>query len=226
MTIESLPILYSFRRCPYAMRARLAIAAAGLQVQLREVVLRNKPAHLLEISPKGTVPVLMVSEHTVIEQSIDIMYWALEQSDPEQLLPSNRVELVGLIEANDGSFKTHLDRYKYPPRYTEEHNGLSADAFVALHRQKGAQHLMDLEHRLAQHDFLLGSTLSMADLALAPFVRQFAHTDLDWFKAQDWPHLWQWLQRFLSSKRFAQIMHKYPPWQEHGQPTLFPPCQN
>lgn len=226
MTIESLPILYSFRRCPYAMRARLAIAAAGLQVQLREVVLRNKPAHLLEISPKGTVPVLMVSEHTVIEQSIDIMYWALEQSDPEQLLPSNRVELVGLIEANDGSFKTHLDRYKYPPRYTEEHNGLSADAFAALHRQKGAQHLMDLEHRLAQHDFLLGSTLSMADLALAPFVRQFAHTDLDWFKTQDWPHLWQWLQRFLSSKRFAQIMHKYPPWQEHDQPTLFPPCQN
>lgn len=208
------------------MRARLAIAAAGLQVQLREIVLRNKPAHLLEISPKGTVPVLMVSEYSVLEQSIDIMYWALEQSDPEQLLPSDRVVLTRLIQANDGPFKTHLDRYKYPPRYTEEHNGLSADAFAAQHRQKGAQYLMDLEHRLTQHDFLLGTTLSMADLALAPFVRQFAHTDLDWFKAQDWPHLWQWLQRFLSSERFARIMHKYPPWQEHDALTLFPPGSN
>lgn len=208
------------------MRARLAIAAAGLQVQLREIVLRNKPAHLLEISPKGTVPVLMVSEHSVLEQSLDIMYWALEQSDPEQLLPSDRVVLTRLIQANDGPFKTHLDRYKYPPRYTEEYNGLSADAFAAQHRQKGAQYLMDLEHRLTQHDFLLGTTLSMADLALAPFVRQFAHTDLDWFKAQDWPHLWQWLQRFLSSERFARIMHKYPPWQEHDALTLFPPGSN
>lgn len=205
------------------MRARLAIAAAGLQVQLREIVLRNKPAHLLAISPKGTVPVLMVSEHHVIEQSLDIMYWALGQSDPQRLLPSDTAVLTALIEANDGPFKTHLDRYKYPPRYPEEHGDLSPEAFSALHRQKGAQYLLNLEQRLAQHDYLLGSTLSMADFALAPFVRQFAHTDLDWFKAQDWPHLWQWLQGFLNSKPFAQVMHKYPTWQEQDEVTLFPP---
>ncbi len=223
--MASLPILYSFRRCPYAMRARLALAAAGCTVQLREVVLRQKPPHLLEISPKGTVPVLFLADQTVLEQSLDIMHWALRQSDPEGLVPTGPVyeQLTQLIAINDGAFKACLDRYKYPPRYTHEHGELSPEQFAQQQRAAGAQHLLALEQRLAQHAFLLGPNISLADLAIAPFVRQFAHTDLDWFQQQNWPHLLRWLQQFLASPRFAQIMHKYPPWQENDEPTLFPP---
>lgn len=224
ITMASLPILYSFRRCPYAMRARLALASAGCAVQLREVVLRQKPAHLLEISPKGTVPVLLLADQTVLEQSLDIMQWALAQADPENLVPTGSalVQLEQLITTNDGAFKASLDRYKYPPRYTQEHGELNPEQFAQQHRSAGAQHLLVLEQRLAQHEFLLGSELSMADLAIAPFVRQFAHTDLDWFQQQNWPHLLRWLQRFLASSRFAQVMHKYPPWQPDDEITLFP----
>lgn len=225
MTQESLPILYSFRRCPYAMRARLALAGAGCTVQLREIVLRQKPAHLLHISPKGTVPVLLLSDQTVIEQSLDIMYWALQQADPDHLLPtgSERREMEQLIAVNDGAFKACLDRYKYPPRYAEEHGTLSPQKFGQLHRDQGAEYLKQLEQRLAQQPFLLGQQLTMADLAIAPFVRQFAHTDIDWFQQQDWPQVWRWLQDFLQSTRFAKIMHKYEPWKEGDAITLFPP---
>lgn len=225
MTKVSLPILYSFRRCPYAMRARLALAAAGCTVQLREIILRQKPKHLLQISPKGTVPVLLLPDQSVIEQSLDIMYWALEQSDPENLLPigAARQDMDQLIALNDGAFKACLDRYKYPPRYIDEHGVLNTNDFALWHRDQGAAHLMRLEQRLAQQPFLLGQQPSMADLAIAPFVRQFAHTDLDWFAHHNWPHLWQWLQRFLASTRFARIMHKYEVWQEHDPITLFPP---
>lgn len=225
MTTENIAILYSFRRCPYAMRARLALEASGCIVQLREIVLRAKPVHMLEISPKGTVPVLLLPDQTVLEQSLDIMYWALRQADPEQLLPSGAADeqMQQLIALNDGPFKAALDRYKYPPRYTDEHHELSPEQFAQQQRDQGAQHLLLLDQRLAQQPFLLGAQLSMADLAIAPFVRQFAHTDLEWFQQQNWPHVWQWLQRFLASERFARIMHKYDAWQSDDPVILFPP---
>lgn len=207
------------------MRARLAIAAAGLQVQLREIVLRNKPSHMLEISPKGTVPVLQLSDGTVLQESLDIMFWALQQSDPNGLLPTDQEQLSllhDLLAINDGVFKQGLDRYKYPPRYTDEHAGHSPEQFGALHRDAAAKHLYALNQRLAQQSYLLGPQLTMADLAIAPFVRQYAHTDLDWFQAQDWSHLITWLQRFLDLDRFMMIMKKQPPWADGDEPLLFP----
>lgn len=226
----ALPILYSFRRCPYAMRARLALAASGLDVVLREIVLRYKPAAMLEISPKGTVPVLLLPQGEVLEQSLDIVFWALGQSDPAQLLPAEAAQLERmqrLIATNDGAFKHGLDRYKYPPRYTDEHGALSAEQFAAKHRDAAAQALLiPLNQQLSEHKspYLFGTQLSVADIAIAPFVRQYAHTNLDWFQAQDWPHLAGWLQRFLDSARFQQIMQKYPPWQDGDEITLFPPA--
>ena len=208
------------------MRARLALAAAGLTVELREIVLRHKPAHMLAVSPKGTVPVMLLPNGTVIEQSLEIVFWALEQSDPQQLLPANTDQLdtaQQLISLNDGVFKQGLDRYKYPPRYLDEHEGLAPEQFAAHHRDAAAKILLDLNQRLTQQPYLLGATLSVADIAIAPFVRQYAHTDLAWFKAQDWPHLMIWLQRFLDSAHFAQIMHKYTPWQEGDEVISFPP---
>lgn len=225
MMIDTLPILYSFRRCPYAMRARLAIAASGVQVQLREVVLRQKPAHLLEISPKGTVPVLLLTDQTVLEQSLDIMWWALDHSDPEQLLPKGAKleQTQQLIVINDGVFKAALDRYKYPPRYIAEYAELTPELFAQHHQTVGAKYLWELDQRLSKHDYLMGATLGMADLAIAPFVRQYAHTDIDWFNQQGWTHLQQWLRRFLESARFARIMHKYSPWEEDVPSVIFPP---
>lgn len=208
------------------MRARLALAASGQCVELREIVLRNKPEHMLQISPKGTVPVLLLASGDVVDESLDIMYWALQQSDPQQLLPSTDELLqqtVVLIAANDEVFKRHLDRYKYPPRYTEEHQGLTPEQFAAKHRDQAAQILLALDARLAEHAYLLGDQISLADIAIAPFIRQYAHTNLDWFLQQSWPYLLDWLQRFLDSDRFNQIMHKYTPWQPGDDPTYFPP---
>lgn len=209
------------------MRARLALAASGLKVVLREIVLRHKPDHMLQISPKGTVPVLLLTDGTVLEESLDIVFWALHQADPLQLLPADATQLKtaqSLIALNDGVFKHGLDRYKYPPRYTDEHDDLTSEQFSAHHRDAAAAALLvDLNLRLAQHSYLIRDQITVADIAIAPFVRQYAHTDIDWFKDQDWPHLIEWLQRFLESERFIQIMHKYSPWQEGDETVWFPP---
>ena len=205
------------------MRARLALAASGLYVQLREIVLRDKPASMLLISPKGTVPVLLLPDQTVLEESLDIMRWALGQADPQALLPSDQTLMWELIAMNDGVFKQSLDRYKYPPRYQDEHQQLSAQQFAELHRDQAAVCLQQLSKRLEQSHYLLGDTLSMADLAIAPFVRQYAHTDIDWFRAQSWTALIRWLDAFLVSPRFAQVMHKYAPWQIDDEVVVFPP---
>ena len=214
--MADLPILYSFRRCPYAMRARLAIATSGLAVELREVVLKNKPAELLQISPKGTVPVLVLPSGKVIAESLDVMLWALNQNDPEKWLTPEESELrlaamLALIIANDGPFKHSLDRYKYPHRFTTEHQGLEAASFAQVHRSFGAAWLCALEPQL-DNGYLLGARASLADMALLPFVRQFAHTDATWFAAQPWPHMQAWLAAFEASSLFASVMRKYPPW--------------
>lgn len=222
----SLPVLYSFRRCPYAMRARLAMAASGQCCELREVALRSKPAELLAASPKATVPVLILPGGKVIEQSLEIMRWALQQNDPECWLAPKQGTLqamLALIAANDGLFKQHLDRYKYPNRYPQEHAG-DAPQFSQDHRTSAACWLMELEARLIGHAWLFGPAASLADMAILPFVRQFAHTDTAWFSSQPWPNLSAWLLRWESSARFLEAMEKYPPWQSGQVGIAFPPA--
>ncbi len=198
----TLPILYSYRRCPYAMRARMALWAAQIQVEVREISLREKPAHLLQISPKGTVPVLQLPDGTVLEQSLDIMQWALMQNDPQGWLNADRDAVQHLIAINDGDFKKALDRYKYPERYPEHS--------PAFYREQGEQFLQVLETALQQHRFLVSDTASMADVAIFPFIRQFAAVDAAWFAASAYPGLRIWLESWLGSPLFAEIMQKFP----------------
>ncbi|WP_417278685.1 glutathione S-transferase [Celeribacter sp.] len=210
------PILYSFRRCPYAMRARLAIASAGLEVELREVVLRDKPQEMLAASPKGTVPVLITETGVmtgVIEESREIMDWALAQNDPEGLcdMPREGEEWIAQIE---GPFKAALDRYKYETRYEGVEPLAEREAAAGILRQVDSQ----LRERL----WLYGDRPSFADLATITFVRQFAMVDRVWFDQEDWPGVQGWLARFLASERFAQIMLKYEKWQPGDDPVVFP----
>lgn len=210
----ALPVLYSFRRCPYAMRARLALAASGEPYELREVVLRDKPAELLAASPKGTVPVLVLPDGTVIDQSLGVMLWVLRRKDPEGwLLPprGSLEDMLALVAGNDGDFKRDLDRYKYPHRYPEESAG-DVQAFALQHRGQGAAWLAKLDGMLVDGG-LFGPRVSLADMALLPFVRQFAHTDATWFAAQPWPRLQAWLAGFEAGARFQGVMEKHAPWQ-------------
>ena len=178
-----MPILYSFRRCPYAMRARMALAVSGTGCHLREVKLSRKPAALIAASPKATVPVLVLPTGEVIEESLEIMRWALAQNDPQGWLQR---EDRALIEANDGPFKHHLDRYKYPDRHGSD---------PAPHRAAGLDLLQPLEHRLAAQPQLCGAEPGLTDFALVPFIRQFAATDRAWFAAQPFPAVQAWLDR-------------------------------
>ena len=210
------PVLYSFRRCPYAMRARLALLAAGIRCELREVALSQKPPSMLQVSPKGTVPVLVLPD-AVIEQSLDIMLWALKQNDPQSWLASSASDLdeqLALIKQFDGDFKQHLDRYKYPNRY-QLTDGLSD-------RQAGASFLASLNQRLESQKFLSGDKWGLADAAIAPFVRQFAHTDPEWFAAQPWGKLLAWLNEFENSTPYQQAMHKYKVWHPDAKPVAYP----
>jgi glutathione S-transferase len=206
------PVLYSFRRCPYAMRARMALWTAGICVELREVKLAAKPPALIAASPKATVPVLVCPDGTVIDQSLDVMRWALAQSDPESWLAGDD---PALIAANDGVFKHHLDRAKYPGRYTEDG--------VTDHRAEALALLAPLETRLVDAPFLTGQTRALTDIALLPFIRQFAAIDPAWFAAQPLPHLQGWLERLLASELFAGIMPKFAPWQEGDAPVYLGP---
>ena len=221
---STLPVLYSFRRCPYAMRARLALAVSGQQCELREIVLRDKPPEMLAASPKATVPVLVLASGEVLEQSLEIMRWALHVRDPEGWLPADSAGQQAqqtLIAANDGPFKHALDRYKYPNRFAGEHAG-EDQAFAQLHRSHAAAWLLSLESLLCRHGWLCGPTARLADMAILPFVRQFAHTDPGWFAAQPWPQLDAWLGRWESSALFHQVMDKYPPWQAGRCGPAFP----
>ncbi|MEQ3637502.1 glutathione S-transferase [Alcanivorax sp.] len=207
--------LYSFRRCPYAMRARLGLLFAELAVELREVELKNKPTQMLEISPKGTVPVLKVSGGAVIEESLDIMLWALEQNDPQGLLnPAQVGQANALIEINDNEFKYWLDRYKYSDRYLE--------MTEPEYRRKGEAFLQVLEALLVKSPFLLGENVTIADIAVMPFVRQFAHVDRDAFYRLPYPNLQVWLNRWLDHSLFLQVMAKYQPWKEGDGLVVFP----
>jgi glutathione S-transferase len=208
-------ILYSFRRCPYAMRARLALSISGLPFELREVSLKSKPPDMLAASPKGTVPVLVLHDGQVIDESLDIMLWALSSdgsnTDPDGWLKQAALDdMLALIAQNDGPFKHALDRYKYPNRYPQESNG-DTTSFAVAQRLEASSFLQSLESRLTQ-GCLFGHQISLADMASLPFVRQFAHTDADWFAAQPWPQLQAWLAKFEASALFESVMGKYTPY--------------
>ncbi len=212
------PLLYSFRRCPYAMRARLALQVSQLSCELREVVLRDKPACMLSASPKGTVPVLIDAEGGVFEESLDIMLWALRQRDPLHWLEpaeGDWDQLLGLVARNDDEFKFHLDRYKYEGRHEAEEPRVD-------HRAAASKFLLDLEARLCQWPWLFGSALCLADAAIAPFVRQFANTDRSWFDVQPWPKLIAWLEDFVSSALLSSVMDKHKQWRPGDAATIFP----
>ena len=213
--ISSYPCLYSFRRCPYAMRARLGILFAELQVELREIMLKNKPPQMLAISPKGTVPVLQLLDGTVIEESREIMIWALAQRDSQGLLNAETLlEANALIDKNDNEFKYWLDRYKYADRHLE----MSQTEY----RQQGEVFLQLLEELLTKNSYLLGESMTIADIGIMPFVRQFAHVNRDVFYDLPYPNLQHWLQDWLSHPLFLQAMTKFQPWQEKDDVVVFP----
>ncbi|MDP3526821.1 MAG: glutathione S-transferase [Hoeflea sp.] len=203
------PLLYSFRRCPYAIRARLALASAGIATELREIVLRHKPEAFIEASPSGTVPCL-VTDDGVIDESLDVMLWALRRRDPEGWLDMPE-EGFGWIARSDGPFKAALDRTKYPDRYP----GTDPDE----QRELASAFLSDVDRRI---DGWMFGRPTLADYAILPFVRQFALVDKAWFDARPWPDLQHWLEAFLASARFERVMGKYAPWQEGDRPVIFP----
>lgn len=194
------------------MRARLAIASSGLTVELREIVLRDKPEDMIAASPKGTVPVLVTDK--VIDESFDIMHWALAQSDPENLLGPMTDDAYSMVKQSDGPFKTALDLTKYAVRHPEANEAES--------RASAASFIDTLNAQLNGKPWLFGDAPNLADLAILPFVRQFAHTDLDWWNAQAYPHAQNWLAAFKESDRFISIMTKYTPWKSGDDVVLFP----
>lgn len=211
--MQSLPILYSFRRCPYAMRVRLALVYAGIAVELREVALKNKPSELLAISPKATVPVLQLPDGQVLAESLDIMHWALAQHDPDHWLQHPEPAQV-LIAWNDGDFKHQLDRYKYADRFPQHP--------ASHYRQQGALFLAKLESCLAGQDYLCGNHCSLADVAIFPFIRQFAAVDAGWFGLSGYSGVKAWLVKWVDSALFAKIMQKYPIWHLGSELLVLP----
>ncbi|MBT5403216.1 MAG: glutathione S-transferase [Crocinitomicaceae bacterium] len=210
------PILYSFRRCPYAIRGRIALAAANIKCELREVVLSDKPAEMLAISAKGTVPVLQLDDGQVIDESLDVMHWALQQSDPEHWLNVNEDETQLLIKCNDGEFKQNLDRYKYFNRYPEHSQ--------EYYRKQAEAFLLNLEEHLQVNNGsgLVANKLSLADIAIFPFIRQFSRVDYDWFLNSPYHETKQWLSHIEESQRFQNVMKKYLTWTNTNKIEYFP----
>ena len=195
----------------------MSIVSAGIRCELREVVLRDKPAAMIAISPKATVPVLQLAEGTVIDESFNIMRWALAQRDPEDWLnPPNSLpeEAFALVEQTETQFKPHLDRYKYPDRYTGANaieQRVECSNFVTL-----------LEERLTVMSYLFGKKACIADIAIFPFVRQFANTDRNWFDHSPYLHTQAWLEKLSSGKHFGIVMKKYPQWKSGSEGVFFP----
>ena len=203
-----LPILYSYRRCPYAIRARMALKLAGVVVEIREISLREKPAHMLQVSPKATVPVLVLSDGSVIEESIEIMLFALKT---DALGANIHAGIVALIMQNDADFKQALDAYKYPERFHTQSQ--------PVYRQQGEVFLRQLENLLQQNTYLFDATPTFADYAIFPFVRQFAAVDAAWFSgfnqdSANYPKLRTWLKALVESDLFKSVMQKQPTYIE------------
>jgi glutathione S-transferase len=209
------PILYSFRRCPYAMRARLALAYSGIYYEHREILLKNRPEELYALSPKGTVPVLQLNDKTVIDESIDVMKWALAQSDPEHWYTENIEVQNSLIYQNDGDYKKWLDKYKYHVRFK--------DGSYEEYQYAVGEILKTYESTLSKSLYLCGDKVTLADMALFPFIRQGAYVDLNWFNAQ-FPKLSTWLKIFKESELFETIMKKYTVWKSGEDGILIQEC--
>ncbi|WP_019612926.1 glutathione S-transferase [Psychromonas ossibalaenae] len=205
---------YSFRRCPYAMRARLALAVSLQTVNLREIILQQKPSEMLTVSAKGTVPVLQLTDGTVLDESLDIMAWALEKSDPDGWLKNDLSEMLTLIDENDFEFKPWLDKYKYAERFPEYP--------VSYYRQQAEDFIFILENRLVNKPYLFGENISLADMAIFPFIRQFSGVDKNSFEQSPYVNVKTWLDNLINSSLFEQIMEKYPLWLESGEQISFP----
>ena len=208
---ESPPIFYSFRRCPYAMRARLSLVISKTRVELREVYLKEKPKEFLDSSVSATVP-CMVTQEKIIDESLDIMLWVLKKNDPQNWLKMPKIGF-DLIKENDGPFKHYLDKTKYHSRYPEINPEES--------RKKASIFLNKLENMM-ENNYLFGNDPSLADMAILPFVRQFANTDFEWFEKQNWPNVKKWLNTFISSEIFNRIQIKYDKWSNLSKPHFFP----
>jgi glutathione S-transferase len=231
------PILYSFRRCPYAMRARMAIAYANCKVELREILLKDKPQQMLAASAKGTVPVLVIpnslsiiddkaviddkttiEDITIIDESRDVMLWSLQQNDPQHWyygLTEDKQKLIdSLIDMNDLEFKPLLDKYKYAVRFPQQSEQDYFDSALPI--------LEQLDNRLKTRKFLISNTISLADIAIFPFIRQFAFVDKAKFDSLLLKHLNSWLESWLTSGLFSCIMKKYQPWQFRDDKLFFP----
>ena len=210
------PILYSFKRCPYAMRARMALKLANINCEIREVRLNNKPKHMLEASPKGTVPVFILKDQ-IIDESIEIINWAVSKgslfkdniSDEEILLSE------GLIDIFDDKFKHHLDRYKYSTRYE--------DVDVAEHRNECMKILIALEGMLSEDGWFFGEKVNKLDISILPFIRQFRIANPEWFDQQiEIKNIKRLLNNFLESSLFKDVMFNYKVWEEGKEPVYFP----
>ena len=203
-----LPILYTFRRCPYAMRARISMYYAGVSYEHREILLKNRPEKLYQLSPKGTVPVLHLTDGKVIDESLDIMKWSVSLNDPDCWFSNNINHQLETISTNDLEFKKWLDRYKYHTRYPE----YSAEYY----RDKCEKTLNTFEKILANNNFLFGKNISLGDMALLPFVRQFAHIDINWFRNR-FVNLSKWMDRLISMEVFQAMMKKFEVWHPLGK---------
>ena len=211
---NNLPILYSFRRCPYAMRARMAIHISGQKCELREVLLRDKPPSMLEYSAKGTVPVLILQDGKVIDESLDVIDWALNLNDPDDWQRSKDKEKTKeLIKINDGEFKYHLDRYKYSKRYDNED--------PEFHRKKCLKFIELINNELNNSEYIFDDNISYADIVLLPFIRQFRIADIEWFDSLPYDNLKKWLSSFLNSSLLNSIMKKYDLWKEGDKSIVF-----
>ena len=211
---NNLPILYSFRRCPYAMRARMAIHISGQRCELREVLLRDKPPSMLEYSAKGTVPVLILQDGKVIDESLDVIDWALNINDPDDWQRSKDKEKTKeLIKINDGEFKYHLDRYKYSKRYDNED--------PEFHRKKCLKFIESINNELNNSEYIFDDNISYADIVVLPFIRQFRIADIEWFDSLPYDNLKKWLSSFLGSSLLNSIMKKYDLWKEGDKSIVF-----
>tara|TARA_B100000949_G_C14277161_1_gene450051 strand:+ start:784 stop:1422 length:639 start_codon:yes stop_codon:yes gene_type:complete len=209
----TLPILYSFRRCPYAMRARMVLLHSKIQCEIREIKLSNKPKEMLTISPKGTVPVLILENGDILDESLDVMLWAIEQGNLRNLFNSGKKEILDLIKINDGEFKDAIDRYKYSSLYPEKP--------MIEYRKMGELFLEKIESYLEKNKFIFGKNISLADLAIFPFIRQFCRVDIDWFNSSLFKKIKEWTLFFEGSENFIDIMRKIKPWTTGDKPTLF-----
>jgi len=217
--LQVAPILYSLQNCPYAMRARLALLLAQQPVMLRAIVMQHKPPEMLALSPKGTVPVLVLdaaSENRVIDESLAIMLWALKRNDPENLLYAQDAdalaEMLQVIDENDNVFTPLLKQYKRAKRFhgdDEEQCRLLCEPFI-----------QGLEHRLSQHEFFMGATPSLLDYALLPFIRQFSRVNRQLYINGPYTHLQRWLNHHLQSRLYAKAMFKYPLWLDNHEECI------